>query len=322
MTNKIQFPRNYDRFIELGKEAANQENYLEAIDYFEEAYAIRQEFPLNYLLVSVYVKAGENKQGLALAEEMREQYLSCLEYMDTFVQLLILNQRFISAHSIVNEQILKENCGEMRSLVRIKKKIRQAELLHQQFEVKKINALKEELAQLKNVDYYQQLALIRKSVYLPQKEFVEMAQVVLVDKAVHKLVRSWVLEELAHLHYKKEVTFLWRDGRTYQVVPASLTKPLETSSYQRIKLFLEKELLHDNHILYFDLQEEVQLHFALLYPFSDKLIKDPKLWAMCYIHSYSDSDAEAYRDYLDTEEAEQIKEMQQNVRFELAGLNA
>ncbi|MBL1223902.1 hypothetical protein [Enterococcus sp. BWR-S5] len=320
MNNKVQFPKNYDRFIELGKEAAAQKNMEEAISYYEEAYSIRQEFPLNYLLVSAYIAVGENQEALTLAEEMRKQYLSCIEYMETYIQVLILNHRFLSAHGIINERILMENSGEMRALVGLKKKVRQSELLYQQFEVKKIEELKKELSGLNHYDYYQQLSIIRNSVQLPQDEFFEVAKELLIDANIHNLVRSWVLEEMSRLHYKKEVEFLWRDNQLYKVIPASLARPLETSSYQRIVLYLEKELMHNNHILYLDLLEEIRMHFALIYPFSDRLIKDPKLWAICYIVSYNDELAAKYRNELTTEEAFQVQELQHKIRCELASL--
>lgn len=320
MDNKVQFPKNYDRFIELGKEAAAQKNMQEAISYYEEAYAIRQEFPLNYLMVNTYIAIGENQEALTLAEEMKKQYLSCIEYMETYIQVLILNYQFLSAHGIINERILMENSGEMRALVGVKKKVRQSELLYQQFEVKRIEALKKELKGLNRCDYYQQLSIIRKSAQLPQEEFYEIAKEILVDAKIHNLVRSRVLEELSRLHYKKEVEFLWRDNQLYTVVPATLARPLETSSYQRIVLYLEKELLHNNHILYLDLLEEIRLHFALIYPFSDRLIEEPKLWAMCYIASYSDEAAGKYRNELTTKEASSVQEQQYKIRFELASL--
>ncbi|MBP1045307.1 hypothetical protein I6N96_03390 [Enterococcus sp. BWM-S5] len=320
MNNKVQFPKNYDRFIELGKEAAVQKNMTEAVSYYEEAYAIRQEFPLNYLLVSAYITIGENQEALRLAEEMRAQYLSCTEYMETYIQLLILNHRFLSAHGIINERILMENSGEMRSLVGLKKKVRQSELLYQQFEVKKIEELKQELSGLNRLDYYQQLSVIRKSVQLPQDVFFEVAREILVDTKIHNLVRSWVLEEMSRLHYKKEVDFLWRDAKKYTVIPASLSNPLETASYQRIVLYLEKELMHDNYILYLDLLEEIRMHFALLYPFSDRLIDDQKLWAICYMVSYNDTAATKYKNELATESAAKVQKLQQAIRNELASL--
>lgn len=320
MSNKVQFPKNYDRFIELGKEAAAQKNMVEAISYYEEAYGIRQEFPLNYLLVSAYITVGENQEALTLAQEMIKQYLSCIEYMETYTQVLILNHRFLSAHGIINERILMENSGEMRALVGMKKKVRQSELLYQQFEVKKIEELKKELSGLNRCDYYQQLSVIKKAVQLPQEEFFEVAKEILVDGKIHNLVRSWVLEEMSRLHYKKEVEFLWRDNQLHTVVPASLARPQETSSYQRIVLYLEKELMHNNHILYLDLLEEIRIHFALIYPFSDKLIEDPKLWAICYIVSYSDELAVKYKKELATEEAAKVQELLHTIRCELASL--
>ncbi|MCB5951994.1 hypothetical protein LI951_07950 [Enterococcus sp. BWT-B8] len=317
MSNQIQFPKNYDRFISLGKESMKKENVIEAIDYFQEAYAIRQEFSLNYLLVGSYLKSGEKTQALSMIEEMRTEYLSCLEYIETYIQTLILNHRFLTAHGVINDRILKENSGEMRVLVALKKKVRQAELLYQQFEVKKIEKIKNELSKLGSCSYYEQMYLVKKAMSLPQEEFIEVSREILTNKDIHNLVRSWALEELCRIHYRKEVQFLWRDNQVYDIVPASAGAPLDSMAYQRIVLFLEKELLNNHHVLLLDLQEEIRLHFALLYPFADKIIKDPKLWAICCIKSYNDQAAVCYKDELATEEAARIQEIQRTIRFEL-----
>lgn len=69
LTNKIPFPKNYERFIELGQEAVKRDNLIEAVDCFEQAYSIRQDFPLNLVLVNTYLQVGENEQALSLASE-------------------------------------------------------------------------------------------------------------------------------------------------------------------------------------------------------------------------------------------------------------
>ena len=317
MSNQVQFPKNYDRFISLGKEAMEEGNAVEAIEYFQKAYAIRQEFSLNYLLVSAYLKTGENTEALIMVEEKKSDYLTCLEYMDVYVQTLIVNQRFLSAYGVINDRILMENSGEMRSLVALKKKVRQAELLYQQFEVKKIEEIKQELSRLGSCTYYEQMYLVKRAMSLPQEEFIEVSKAILKDKDIHNLVRSWTLEELCRIHYHKQVHFLWRDLQLYDVVPAAIGGPLDNMAYQRILFFLEKELINDHHILLIDLVEEVRLHFALLYPFADQLVENPRLWALCYIQSYNDSVSVSYQDELDSLEADKIRSLQQAIRSEL-----
>lgn len=317
LTNQIPFPKNYERFIELGQEAVKQDNLIEAVDHYEQAYAIRQDFPLNLVLVNMYLEIGENEQALSLASEMKEKYFAYLDYLEIYIQILIQNNMFIQAHSIINERILMEQSGEMRKLISLKKKIRHVELMYQQFEVGKIKELKEELNHLNRHNYYEQLAIVKKAGQLPHDEFIVIGKKILLDEQVHNLVRSWILEELVSLHVKEEVEFLWRDNKKYTVIPAAVGGPLDCAAYQRILLFLEKELINDNPILLVDIMEEIRLHFALLYPLADKIIEDPRLWAISYIISYNHSIAQKYQVDKDGSEIEKIQMIQSKIRFEL-----
>lgn len=237
LTNKIPFPKNYERFIELGQEAEKQNHLAEAVEYYEQAYAIRQDFPLNLVLVNMYLALEEHEQALSLASEMKEKYFAYLDYLEIYIQILIQNQMFIQAHSVINERILMEQSDEMRKLVSLKKKIRHVELMYQQFEVGKIRELKEELDDLNKHTYYEQMAIVKKAGRLPQDEFIMIGKKILLDERVHNLVRSWILEELASLHIKEEVEFLWRDNKKYTVIPASVGTPIDSAAYQRILLF-------------------------------------------------------------------------------------
>lgn len=317
LTNKISFPKNYERFIELGQEAMDKKNLLEAIDYFQKAYAIKQDFPLNFLIASTYLEVGEDAKALDLASEMKEEYVSCLDYMELYIQILIQNNKFINAHSIINDRILMEQSGEMRRLISMKKKVRHVELMYQQFEINKIKELKKELKELKKHNYYEQLAIVKKSVHLPQDDFIAIGKELLLDNEIHSLVRSWILEEFANLHIKEEIKFVWNDREVHQVVPAATGGPLDSAAYQRILLFLEKELMNEDPILLLDLLEEIRLHFALLYPLADEIIEDPQLWAISYIVAYNESIAEKFEVNDKREEIQQIQELQYKIRFDL-----
>jgi len=295
----------------------DQKNLIEAIDYFEQAYAIKQAFALNFLLASTYLEMGENKKALDIASEAKEEYISCLDYMELYTQILIQNNKFIDAHRIINNRILLKVKGEMNHLVSMKKKVRKIELMYQQFEMQKINEIKAELKELRKHNYYEQLALVKKAVHLPQDDFVMIGKEILMDQDVHTLVRSWVLEEFANLRLKEEVSFIWRDQKTYKVIPVDIGGPLDSAAYQRIYLFLEKELMNEDPILLLDLSEELRLHFALLYPLADEIINDPHLWALSYIATYNEAYVQKYNLREKREEVEKIQKFLYNLRFDL-----
>ena len=318
MSNKIPFPKNYERFIQLGKEATNNNEMKKAIDYFFKAYEINPEFSLNVLLANAYLDIGENEQALFLAMDQKQEYLSCLEFTEIFIQILIQNQKFIDAHCVINERILLEQTGELKRLILLKKKVRDMERIYQQSENKKIRLLEDELSELGNHNYYEQLSIVKKAGKLPQEEFVTIGKKILLNQEVHNLVRSWILEEFAKLHIKEPIEFIWRDMKKYQVIPVTLGNSLDCGAYQRILLFLEKELVNRDPVLLLDIMGEVKLHFSLLYPLADKVVLNPNLWAIGYLLTYDSDLISEYRTENNKKELLVIQEQQIKIRQELS----
>lgn len=316
MSNKIPFPKNYERFIQLGKEATNSNDLKKASAYFLKAYEIRPEFYLNVLLANAYLDSGENDQALSIAIDKKEEYLSCIEFAEIFIQILIQNQKFIEAYCVVNERILLERTGELKKLILMKKKIRQAEQMYQQFEMRKIKLLGDELANLEEHDYYEQLSIVKKAGELPREEFIEMGKKILLNQHINGLVRSSILEEFAKLHVKEPIDFIWRDGKKYQVIPITIGNSLDCGAYQRILLFLEKELVNKNSVLLYNILEEVKAHFSVLYPLADKIVLNPNLWAISYLITYDSELRSKYQTEKNKEELVDIKKVQEEIREE------
>lgn len=316
MTKQIQFPKNYARYIQLGQEALADQRNQTAISYLLKAYHISPEFPLNFLIVSTQFEIGEYQEALLLASDCKEDYCSCPEYANIYIQLLIKNQQFIQAHSTVNQLILQGKSQEMRQLILLKKQISRSELLFRQYEGEKIADWKDDLFRLGDFHYTEQLMKIKQANQLPQEDFLEITKKLLVDKNVHSIVKSWLIEELSRLDVREEIKVLWRGKEIRKVCPAEVGAPYDNAAYQRIILYLEKELINQDPVLLVNLKEEIQLQFALMFPFAEEIIKDPILWAISYIRDYSVGYYQEVDEELE-QEIEEIKEIQQSIRFEL-----
>ncbi|MTD42387.1 hypothetical protein GIX45_27930 [Erwinia sp. CPCC 100877] len=320
MSNKIPFPSNYERFIKLGQKAIKENNLREALNFFEKAYVIVPDFPLNYIIVDLCLELDENERALEIASEMRADYYSHWNCRENDEQLLLKNNKITHSHSIINKQILMKQKSNKNNLAFLKSKLRYVKLRHQSIESKDLQEVKGQLLHLNEYEYYDQLAIIKKAVQLPQEEFIDIGKDVLLNNELHNLVRSWVLEELCYLGYQEKVTFLWRDQQKYSIVPAEAGAPLEGSAYQRIRLFLEKELLNEDFLLLVKIVEELNLHFALLYPMADEVIKDPALWAISYIISSKPVAAYKYQLYNQWREIKEIQKLQHTMHMNLQTL--
>lgn len=315
---KIPFPKNYDRFIALGKEAIAMHHMKKAAYFFEEAYHIHADFSLNFLLVGVYLELGEYTVALQIARQMKKEYLSNFTYLEVFVQVLLFNHRFLEAHVIINEKILAEKeSPSMPQLISLKKKIRQRELIYQQLEMHNIAQIQEKLLHLKDCSYLEQLSIIKQSHQLPQEIFLKISKKILMDSSIHYLVRAWILEELYALHVKEKIPFIWQDQTKKEVIPANMEMPLDSLAYQQAHLFLEAELSNVDPILLFNILEEVRIHFVLLYPLADQFVTDPRLWTIGYLVNYDDCLREKYKH----EALEDVLQVQHHLRFQLAKIN-
>jgi hypothetical protein len=320
LTNKILFPSNYERFIELGHKAVKENNLLEALNFFEKAYTMVPDFSLNYYIVTLHIKLGDHERALEVATEMKEQYYSHWDYRELYIQILIKNNKFTQAHSIINEQILSEQEEDMNKFSFLRKKFRYVKLMHQQFEPKDNKEVRAELLRLGEYDYCEQFSIVKKAVQLPQEEFIDIGKNILLNNELHNLVRSWILEEFSSYHYQGTLEYLWWDQQKYAIIPATIGNPLDGAAYQRIRLFLEKELLNEDLFLLVEILEELRLHFALLYPMADQVIKNPILWAISYIIFSKPAAASKYQLYNQWQEIKEIQKIQQALRADVRSL--
>lgn len=282
---KIPFPKNYERFIALGQEALAAGSFRKAGDFLLQAYEIQPDFPLNFLLLTTFAELGEGETAYVLAQDYLDDYERVPDYLALYIRVLLQTKRFVEAQTLINRKILTSSKQDMKALVILKKEIRRAELLAQQFEHERIAQVKNELEILPERQAHEQLQLIKEAALLPQADFVEIAKELLQQPKLHSLAKSWLLEELQRLEITETIPISWQ-GKIRQVIPAELGSPGDSASYQRVLLYLEKELVNSDPILLLNIEEEVILHFAMLYPFADEIITNPTSWAKSYIETY------------------------------------
>ncbi|SJZ62688.1 hypothetical protein SAMN02745116_00979 [Pilibacter termitis] len=280
---QIEFPKNFERYVDMGQKAMKERNFAQAAEYFLKAYEIEQDFPLNFLIANTLFDIGEYKQALNLAKEFEEDYHSHLEYFSFYIQLLALNRQFIEAHREINTRIYEGEENEMEELVRLKKEVRHNELLFRQFERKKIEELKNEISLLPEKEYFQQMIEVKKMSLLTQEDFLEVARNFLANENVQILVRSWILEMLVVMGVQEEMEFLWVDKSVQKIKPNETTLPYQTKSYQQVFQELDELLGQNDPILMVNLMEEVRIFFAVIFPLSDSIITNPEVWAKSFL---------------------------------------
>jgi hypothetical protein len=287
MGEKIEFPKNFERYVDLGQEAMQREDFLKAIQYFSLAYAIESDFPLNFLLANTYFDIGEYEKALELSRDFLEDYYSHIEFFSFYIQILTMNKKFIEAHRQINSRIYNNHFNDIDVLLRMKKEVRRNELLYKQFERKKINELKSILLELPNLGFSEQMNKSKAMMNLPQEDFIELSSIFLKTREVHLLVRNWILEMLVHMSVHDELDVLLFNGTIKRLNPSELKLPYENESFLETVEALDILLGMVDPILLVNLMEEVRLFFAMLYPVADEVVSEPLLWAKSFVVDYS-----------------------------------
>ncbi|KAF1298620.1 hypothetical protein BAU15_10865 [Enterococcus sp. JM4C] len=284
MNQPIEFPKNVKRYVRLGKLALEDEELLKAVEYFTAAYEMKQDFDVNRLLVTSLVDIGEFDLAFEYADEMRMNYFQAVEYLAIYLQLLLHRRRFIEATSMVlTRKKTAEDPDDVTLLSGYLRQIEHTGRAYQHLEPERIKKTLNDLKKLPLINYHQQMATIKNIEILPTDIFEDLAQKLSNNQQLHQLVRSKVLEELVKIESEKSVDFRWLDGEIYPLIPSTLVLPAATRSYQIISREVERALINDNPSLLLTVTSELKLHFALLFPFADKNIKDSHLWAQSYL---------------------------------------
>jgi hypothetical protein len=245
--------------------------------------------------------------ALEITDDFREDYEQNLDYLALVIQLMMLNEKFVDAHKLINHQMLKKKPDEMERLVRFKNEVHHMELVAEKKRAEHQARIFQEVMKMPERPASEQFALTAMSKELSEEEFIAVAKILLINPDVQVLAKSWFLQELSDIGVPDEVQFLWMNGETRSVKPDEIGQPDESESFVAVKHLLAEKLANDDPILLDNLKQEVTLQFAVLYPFSDEVVVDPVVWAAAIIDTYSEMQEDVCDKVLEQAKNDQAK---------------
>lgn len=309
MSEPIDFPMNFERYMEMGQLALAEGVLDEALLNFEGAYNLREDFQANQLLVRVLMARSEFAEAKKIAEEMKLDYLAASETFRTYLTILIGTQSFIQGRKLLRRsQFAPELEADFLA------EIEEGESFFRKFQGKELGerqALGKDLGEL---SFYQQAGRLRAMEQLPLSEYLELAKGLIEEASLPLLLNNGLIETLVELGSQMEVSSQTIRGR--QVIAlAELPLINQQMSYQACLTSLRAQVDNHDSELSHSLEEELRLQFILLYPLADQLITTPALWVKLFLASYL-GDELAERN----SEVEGFLELQGALRKELAYL--
>lgn len=307
MNEPIDFPLNFDRYMEMGQLALADGLLDEALLNFENAYNLQEDFQANRSLVSVLMARSEFFEAKKIADEMKADYLGDAENFLLYLTLLAGTQFFIQGRKLVRHSDfsddVKESClAELEQGEHFFRKFQRRELVERQ-------ALALELS---CASFYQQGKQLRALERLPQTEYIEIAKKLIDEADLPLLLNNGLIETLVELGCQVTVDSQTINGR--QTINLAELMPIDQQkSYLACLKQLQLQLENNDSELSQSLREELRLQFILLYPLGDQLINDPGTWIELFLASYFDNELKEDHEmaYLD---------LQRRLRQELASL--
>lgn len=265
-------PAAREQAIEKAHQAFSAGEWSTATDWFERLYTDQQTAEFNrYLVASLY----HDEKYLAAEQYAAEQdavYLVSAAAFQLRLDVALKNQQFIFAREFCELPAAKawRDAGITQ--------IAAAEDASQQTLAETQRVLAKQFYHLGDVSFGEQQQRLARARQLPLKAFMQGVQYLLVDPFLHPLMRATLLEELLRLRTTQTVQVHWLDDQLYAVDTSQLQPVGASRAAQQIQQYLHEHVAQQDPMLMANISQTITLQLMMLYPFIDKIIKNPVAW--------------------------------------------
>lgn len=279
--SSIEFPGNYEYYLKKGQEALKEHHLAEGVSQLENAYQLEQDPVVNWLIATTAFELGDYSKSLSYIEELPNFYSEEESRVELFLQNLLMKKNFLDARKLL-WKIQKQGKINEDKIQRLTDFLEMQEKFYQQTQQSLIQGIKRELSELPKYPAIYQLQKAQRVKELPQADLFDVSKALLIDSEVSPLVRNFLFEELAKVGIQEAVSILTIDGNIHHLYPneagTSNTLVLTSNIIKQLAAILENQ----DPILLENLQEEVKVEMALLYPLQ-QFYKDSKFWVNSYL---------------------------------------
>ena len=280
MTQKIELPKDYNKVFHIGINFFNEEQYEKAIAPLEEAYQMNQSYDIHRLLVICYMEVSNFTHAKELFKEKYHDYVSNHEGRIIYIKLLQHTHEFVTAHMFIND--FKEIDQELLEYLPL---LQRDEEYLSSYHQEEYVELAKQMKTLSEVSYLEQYQRIKRSLYLPVKQFIHCSLPLLTNPHVHIVIRSSLLENLQRLHCKRRISYLLFNGETVEVMPYELQGILNSKSYVQLEAQIEIELDKQPDMKAI-LLRELPLIFSVIYPLPEHFIRNTRRFLQAMLYRY------------------------------------
>lgn len=262
----------YKDTIKRGSEFLANGDYANAILVFNDLYISHPTKEGNFYLTSAYFLGGQYQEAFQTVFDMPEAYEDEIEKTALAIDVSIRIQQYIFAREMIIRS--KAKGDDVLDLIELVEKDENEFRKHNQ---PAIEQMQRNLIYLGgSSSLIQQEEKYVSSMNLPYREFINAAQIALLDENVSPFLRSSIISVLAKLNLDELIEFIWIDGKQYKVKP-SKQKDIEKSSVLKkiVNSFDEMDINDQTKQL---MTSYAMVFISAIYP-KLNVIKEPEKWA-------------------------------------------
>ena len=267
--------------VQSAHKLLQQKQYAAAASLYEQAYSLQPDNKaIGRQLVYCLHAAHLDERAFVILQDSWEQYLATIADTNLLIEVVLARPDFISAWQILTA-VQWEDAVEK---ARLQQLIVQQQKLYAQTHAQQQQQIYQQILQILTLPLTQQVTVAANLHFLSREDFLQTVQLLLDNPYLHPMIKASLCEDLVKLKEKSVFTINYYGKQRH-------FRPQEYPLIAHLKSLTEMlSLLADHHELTAafvnDLQAEITLYAALLYPFTDIVIMQPKLWLQMILQHF------------------------------------
>ena len=275
----IELPNNYEHNMKLGQLAFEEKNYQEALNYFQEAYNLKNELLANEWLVKTAMVLNNYELAEKIATERLTDYLAEPSKLASYIECLIALNKFQRARLFIEVYSLGDDKLKFETL------LNQTEQQRKQFHARSIEEVNQKLA-----SWYPKpheiLQFLEQLNSLPYDSFMKQLTRMLTDKKHSLILRNQLLNTLRLLNYSEPVEIIDYANQMRTVTPVDLEVLGRERYYLDLNEVLNRMVGEQPDVLK-QLLADQRRFFNILYPLASEEITSLKNWLSVTLAPYN-----------------------------------
>lgn len=302
MGDKLEFPHNERMYWEEAQNALAANQLEKALNAVQKVYELDKSPEVIYFYSTVLSLMEEHEIALDVANEHKDYFFISEESSISYVLLLIKNQFYLEAESIINEHISEANSTYNEHWQQVNEELN----LHRdeaiKLQEKKNQETKQALSQLEDYSINKQHEIIKKAQDLSLTDLQDVSPRIFIHPMINGMIQRSLLEVLIIKQDHTYYSFNWLNQQR-TICPANCTEfendTVLVEIMNELNLRLEKQPA-----LIEPISTELTHDLLLLYPFIGEVVTDIQYFVNHYISAYASNSS--YVDKIEPITAEQI----------------